>query len=154
VYVLETDILSIHQSEKGEEYRRVRPPLDRIDPTVVFVSIISLHEQAIGWHAYLQRAKKAKGLIRGYGKVERMLRDFTRLNILGFDEHAAREFDRLKSLGVSIGGMDLRITGRIPLRAGNFFATSQSKPKSKRHVARREFSTSVRRADLTPKANF
>jgi tRNA(fMet)-specific endonuclease VapC len=109
VYVLDTDILSIHQSEKGEEYQRVRAHLDRVDPTSVFVSIVSLHEQAIGWNAYLQRAKKTEGLIRGYGKFERMLIDFTRLNILGFDQDAADECNQLKSLGVRIGAMDLRI---------------------------------------------
>jgi tRNA(fMet)-specific endonuclease VapC len=109
VYVLDTDILSIHQSEKGEEYERLRVRLGRADPTLIFVSIISLHEQAIGWHTYLQRATKLDGLIRGYGRFERMLRDFTRLNILGFDERAATEYNRLKSLGVSIGAMDSRI---------------------------------------------
>jgi tRNA(fMet)-specific endonuclease VapC len=109
VYVLDTDILSIHQSENGEEYQRVRTRLDSVDPTTVFVSIVSLHEQAIGWNAYLQRAKKMEGLIHGYGKFERMLVDFTRLNILGFDQGAADEYDPLKSLGIRIGAMDLRI---------------------------------------------
>jgi len=109
VYVLDTDILSIHQSEKGWEYERVRSRLDRVEPTSVFVAIVSLHEQAIGWHSYLQRAKNMEGLMHGYAKFERMLLDFTRLNILAFDQGAADEFDRLTSLGVRIGAMDLRI---------------------------------------------
>jgi tRNA(fMet)-specific endonuclease VapC len=109
VYLLDTDILSIHQSERGEEYERVRSHLDGVDPTLVFVSIISFHEQAIGWNAYLQRAKKLEGLIHGYEKFERILLDFSRLNILGFDRKAAEEFEQLKSLGVRIGSMDLRI---------------------------------------------
>jgi tRNA(fMet)-specific endonuclease VapC len=109
VYVLDTDILSIHQSKKGAEYHRVHTRLDQVEPASVFVSIVSFHEQVVGWNAYLQRAKKMVGLIRAYGKFERMLLDFTRLNILGFDQDAANEFDRLKSLGVRIGAMDLRI---------------------------------------------
>jgi tRNA(fMet)-specific endonuclease VapC len=83
--------------------------LDSVDPKSVFVSIISFHEQAVGWHAYLQRAKKMDGLVHGYGKFRRMMLDFTRLNILEFDEGAAHEFDQLKSVGVQIGVMDLRI---------------------------------------------
>jgi len=57
----------------------------------------------------LQRAKKMEGLIHGYDKFERMLLDFARLNILGFNQDAADEYDQLKSLGVRIGAMDLRI---------------------------------------------
>jgi tRNA(fMet)-specific endonuclease VapC len=109
VYLLDTDILSIHQSQRGEEYERVRRHLGRVDPIVVFVSIISFQEQAVGWNAYLQRAKKIDGLIHGYEKFERILLDFNRLNILGFDRAAADEFSQLKALGLRIGTMDLRI---------------------------------------------
>lgn len=80
MYVLDTDILSIHQSEKGEEYERLRRHLDGVDPRVVFVSIVSFHEQALGWNSYLQRAKKLEGVIHGYARFQRMLLDFTRLN--------------------------------------------------------------------------
>jgi tRNA(fMet)-specific endonuclease VapC len=107
VFVLDTNILSIHQRGKGEEYERVRARLNRVDPRTVFVSIVSLHEQTVGWNVYLHRAKK--GLIKGYGKFQRMLQDFRQLNILGFDQVAGDEYDRLRSLGVRIGAMDLRI---------------------------------------------
>jgi len=109
VYLLDTDILSIHQSERGEECERFRTHLDGVDPTLVFVSIVSFHEQVVGWNAYLKRAKKIDGLIHGYEKFERILLDFSRLNILGFDRAAAAEFNQLKALGVRIGTMDLRI---------------------------------------------
>jgi tRNA(fMet)-specific endonuclease VapC len=109
VYLLDTDILSIHQSERGDEYERVRSHLDGVDATLVFVSIISFHEQAVGWNAYLHRAKKKEGLIHGYEKFERLLLNFTRLNILGFDRKAADRYDQLNDLGIRIGAMDLRI---------------------------------------------
>lgn len=53
--MLDTDILSIHQSERGDEYDRLRRRLDVVDQKLVFVSIISFHEQVLGWNAYLQR---------------------------------------------------------------------------------------------------
>ena len=109
MYLIDTDILSIHQSERGDEYERVRSHLDSVDPALVFVSIVSFHEQAVGWNAYLNRAKKMDGLIRGYEKFERLLLDFTRLNILSFDRRAAEEYDQLNALGIRIGAMDLRI---------------------------------------------
>ena len=109
VYLLDTDILSIHQRQRGEEYERVRNHLDAVDPASIFVSIISFHEQATGWNAYVQRARKSEGLIHGYSRFERMLFDFSRLNILSFDEDAASEYDQLKAQGIRIGAMDLRI---------------------------------------------
>lgn len=109
VYVLDTDILSIHQSEAGAEYERLRKHLDGVDPRLVFVSIVSFQEQALGWNSYLQQAKKLESLIRGYAKFQRMLLDFTRLNILAFDQDSLKELESLKAAGVQVGAMDLRI---------------------------------------------
>ena len=50
-----------------------------------------------------------EGLLRGCDKFKRMLFDFTRLNVLGFDLAAAKVYEQLRSLGVQIGAMDLRI---------------------------------------------
>lgn len=124
VYLLDTDILSIHQRQQGQEYERVRRRLEAVDPTLVFVSIISFHEHVIGWNAYLQRAKKSAGLIHGYSMFERTLLDFSRLNLLSFDQEGAREYDRLKSQGLRVGTMDLRIAA-IAL-ANNFTVVTRN----------------------------
>jgi tRNA(fMet)-specific endonuclease VapC len=63
----------------------------------------------VGWNAYLHRAKKMDGLIRGDEKFQRLLLNFTRLNILAFDREAADEYEQLNGIGVRIGAMDLRI---------------------------------------------
>jgi tRNA(fMet)-specific endonuclease VapC len=109
VLVLDTSILSILQRERGTEFETVRRRLEAVNPTLIFAAIVSFHEQAIGWNAYLHRARKSGNLIHGYGMFERLLADFARLNVLGFDDAAAASFEALKSQGLRVGTMDLRI---------------------------------------------
>jgi tRNA(fMet)-specific endonuclease VapC len=109
VYLLDTDILSILQIDQGVECDRVRSHINDTDPRLVFVSIVSFHEQLLGWNAYLQRAKSLEGMVHGYGKFERLLLDFSRLNVASFDQQAASQYDQLKSQNTRIGTMDLRI---------------------------------------------
>lgn len=40
-----------------------------------FVTIVSFHEQIGGWQQYLARATSSEGVIRGYAKLETILRD-------------------------------------------------------------------------------
>jgi tRNA(fMet)-specific endonuclease VapC len=79
-------------------------------PTSDFhVSIVSFHEQATGWLAYLNRARMIEGVVRGYARFESLLKDFTRLRVLSFDHAAAQGFESLRKQRVRIGTMDLRI---------------------------------------------
>ena len=107
--VLDTNILGILQRQRGNEYQVLRERLDAIDPIAVFVAIVSFQEQAIGWNAYLNRARKSINLIHGYAMYERLLSDFARMNVLPFDEPAAATFANLHGQRLRVGTMDLRI---------------------------------------------
>ena len=48
-------------------------------------------------------------MVRGYHMFEQMLSEFLRLNILSFDDAAARVFDGLKAQKLRVSTMDLRI---------------------------------------------
>jgi tRNA(fMet)-specific endonuclease VapC len=77
--------------------------------TDFYVTIISFHEQILGWHSYINRAKDVAAVVRGYARLERILADFGNAQVLSFDEAAATVFDRLRLEGVRIGTMDLRV---------------------------------------------
>lgn len=48
-------------------------------------------------------------VLHAYRMFERILDDFTRMQVLAFDEAALAQFISLRSIGVRIGTMDLRI---------------------------------------------
>jgi tRNA(fMet)-specific endonuclease VapC len=74
-----------------------------------FVSIVSFHEQILGWNAYIARAKDQSGIVHGYTRLERILSDFSHSQVLPFDEAAGDMFQDLRKQRIRIGTMDLRI---------------------------------------------
>lgn len=110
MFLLDTDHLGILQQQSGPECSRLMGRLRRYPRDVRFVSIVSFHEQLVGWQAYLKRAKTAQAIVRAYRMFEQILADFSNLNVIPFDSLASMRFDELRSTGVRrIGTMDLRI---------------------------------------------
>lgn len=106
MFLLDTDHITIIQRKPGSTLvARIK---DR-GPHDFFVSIVSFHEQARGWNAYLHGAKSDDRILHAYRMFERILHDFTRMQVLSFDEAALARFNSLRSSGVRIGTMDLRI---------------------------------------------
>jgi tRNA(fMet)-specific endonuclease VapC len=73
------------------------------------VSVISFHEQVLGCHTYISRARTSADLVRGYRMFGRLLSDYAATVVLPFDSVAAAHFDTLQAARVRIGSMDLRI---------------------------------------------
>jgi tRNA(fMet)-specific endonuclease VapC len=74
-----------------------------------FVTIVSFHEQVVGWNAYLARAKDSAGVVRGYSKLEGILSDIARSQVLPYASAAADVFEELRKQRIRVGTMDLRI---------------------------------------------
>ncbi len=55
----------------------------------LFVTIVSFHEEVLGWNAYLSRARDASGVVRGYRRLEGILSDFARSQVLSYTSAAA-----------------------------------------------------------------
>lgn len=94
-------------------------------PTDFAVPIVSFQEQAIGAHTYLLRARKASDLVRGYSLFREILTTFAAAHVLHFDLAAASAVEDLRSHGVRIGAMDLRIAA-IALANGLVLLTRNS----------------------------
>jgi tRNA(fMet)-specific endonuclease VapC len=65
------------------------------DPADLAFSVVGLHEQMLGCHTYISRARSSAGVIRGYGMLARLLRVFAAAPVLPFDTAAAAMFEEL-----------------------------------------------------------
>jgi tRNA(fMet)-specific endonuclease VapC len=107
--LLDTDHLSVLQWEEQPACNRLLERLDRLAPDDIATSIISIHEQAQGSLAYINRARKAEQIVRGYDKLEAIWRWFLRMHVLSFTGAAQARFAGLKSRCPRLKTMDLRI---------------------------------------------
>ena len=72
-------------------------------------SIVSLHEQILGTHSLINRAKKAAELLSGYELMSRVFEVYRSVRVLPFDEVARHRFEQLRDGKIKVGTMDLRI---------------------------------------------
>lgn len=109
IYLLDTDHFSILQRKAGIEYVRLSTWMATLQPADFACCVVSLHEQVVGAHAFLNQAKNSAGLIRGYELLERLPRDYLSLALLPFDAPSAALYDGLLAQNLRIGTMDLRL---------------------------------------------
>jgi len=117
MYILDTDHIGILQRRSGPAYKTLSQRIAQYPQRNFFVAIVSFHEEILGWNAYITRAKDQLGIVRGYGRLEKILHDFSLAQVLPFDDAAADIFDDLRSQKIRIGTMDLRIAS-IALATG------------------------------------
>ncbi len=113
MFLLDTDHITIIQRKPGSS---LVTRIKKRGPHRFFVSIVSFHEQELGWNAYLQGRRSDDRVLHAYRMFERILHDFTRMQVLSFDEAALARFNSLRSSGVRIGTMDLRIAATVLCR--------------------------------------
>ena len=109
MFLLDTDHVVISQQQSAPEFDNLIRRIRQHDPSDCFVSIISFHEQVMGWNAYISQAKEPAGVVRGYTRLARVLANFSQAQVVPFDDAAADVFDELRKQRVRIGTMDLRI---------------------------------------------
>lgn len=109
MFLLDTDHIVIIQQQTQPEYDRLLSRTLQHSPDAFYASIVSFHEQVMGWNAYLSRSKSSASIVRGYERLGRMLADYCEAEIAPFTEDAAALFDDLRQRPVRIGTMDLRM---------------------------------------------
>jgi tRNA(fMet)-specific endonuclease VapC len=109
VYVLDTDHVTLLERGQGAECDRVRSHLASLKDRDVAVSIVTFEEQTRGWLAYLARARSLAQQVEAYRRLRRMVDNYRSVPLIDFDPAAATEFQRLRSLRLRIGTMDLKI---------------------------------------------
>jgi tRNA(fMet)-specific endonuclease VapC len=109
MFVLDTDHLGILQRQPAPQFGVLMHKISQYPETSFFVTIVSFHEQILGWNAYLARANDRSGAVRGYTKLEGLPGDFARSQVLPYGSAAADVFEDLRKQRIRIGTMDLRI---------------------------------------------
>ena len=109
MFLFDTDHLTFLQRRQGPEFERILERVAQHDQSEFFVSIISFHEQALGWHNYIAKTKQVGDMVIGYRRFEDLLIEFGRYQVRSFHTAAADVYEELRSRRVRVGAMDLRI---------------------------------------------
>jgi tRNA(fMet)-specific endonuclease VapC len=88
-YLLDTDHLSLLQRQTGDPYSTLSARMERLPLSDFAVSTVTFHEQLLGAHAYINRARKLDDIVKGYDMISRLVFDFKVLPLVSFDENAA-----------------------------------------------------------------
>lgn len=108
-YLLDTDHISFLQRRAGTEYLKLLARINQYHADEFAFSIISFHEQVIGVHSFINRAKSTTDVVRGYNLLSEVINGFSNAHVLSFDTQAAETFMQLRKQKVRIAKMDLRI---------------------------------------------
>lgn len=108
-YLLDTDHISFLQRRSGSEFTCliIRMREHSLDDFVL--SVVSFHEQVLGAHNFINRARTNTDTIRGYALLSETLHGFSVAPILPYDAQAIAVFDELREQRVRVSTMDLRI---------------------------------------------
>src|SRR5688572_25409287 len=105
--ILDTDHMSVLERREQPAVGHLINRLADLSPSEVATTVISYEEQMRGWMAYLSRARSVTQQIAAYSRLLSHLDNYRRIPVLGFDEAAATEFQRLCRRRLRIGTMDL-----------------------------------------------
>ena len=108
-YLLDTDHISFLQRRSGTEHTRLVIRMGQYSPADFALSIVSLHEQVLGAHDFINRARANTDVIRGYNLLFEILQGFASAPVLPFDIESITIFDELRGQRVRVSTMDLRI---------------------------------------------
>jgi len=108
-YLLDTDHISILQRHSGVEHTTLISRIRRHPEEEFSFSIISFHEQVLGAHTFLARARSPRDVLRGYRLLDEIIRGFSAAPVLTFEDAASDVFGDLVARRVRVATMDLRI---------------------------------------------
>jgi tRNA(fMet)-specific endonuclease VapC len=92
-YLLDTDHISFLQRRNCAEFSRLILRMSQYKNTDFALSIVSFHEQTLGAHNLINRAKTNTDIMRGYNLLSEILKGFAIAPVLPFDPKATLIFD-------------------------------------------------------------
>ena len=107
--VLDTDHISFLQHPDSAEADVLMEHLRRSSDGDIVTTVISVEEQLRSWLSVIGRYREMAQQIAYYPRLTAFVRFFAAWRIIDFDQAAADEFHRLRTLGVRIGRSDLKI---------------------------------------------
>ena len=108
-FLLDTDHISFLQRRAGAEYSAIAARMSQYAATDFASSVVSFHEQVLGAHALLNRARTLGDVIHGYAVLSEVAQSYATRRVLDFDAAAAAVLANLQGQRIRIATMDLRI---------------------------------------------
>lgn len=109
-HLLDTDHITFLQLQDGAEWAVLVGHIQRVSQQNVAVSVISFHEQVMGVHKQLNRARRPPDLPRWYRRMGELFDLYSKTNLVLFDDSAVAVLEVLrKTPKLRIKPMDLRI---------------------------------------------
>jgi tRNA(fMet)-specific endonuclease VapC len=129
-FLLDTDHISFIQRRSGPEHAALAARIAQHTLSDLAFSIISFHEQALGAHTFISRARTTADVVRGYALLSEIIQGFRAAPVLPFDAAAAVIFDDLQARRVRVATMDPRIAA-IALSRGLVLLTRNTRDFSR-----------------------
>ena len=107
--LLDTDHLSVLQHRDSPRAGALRARLQSVPRDDLLTSAVSLEEQSRGWLAQIAKHRDVRDQVPYYTRLVGLCSFYADWIVQPFDDHAAKEFLRLRHRGVQIGTMDLKI---------------------------------------------
>ena len=109
-YLLDTDRISFLQRRSGQEFTRLIIRMEQHSQVDFALSIVSFHEQVLGAHNFINRARINIDVMRGYTLLLEILQGFSSAPVLPYEAEAVAIFDELRRQKVRVSTIDLRIS--------------------------------------------
>lgn len=116
MFIFDTDHLSLLELRDLPERARITSRASAHPGAAFYVSIVSFQERVAGWNAYISHARTHDQVIRAYEKFRLILSDFSQMQVIRFDRSMAAVFDSMRTDGVRIATLDLRIAATALVR--------------------------------------
>lgn len=109
-HLLDTDHITFLQQQDGREWAVIVGHITTVGQRNVWLSVLSFHEQVIGIHSELNKARKPSDLPRWYRRMNELFDLYSKSNLLSFDDDAAATLEVLRKVPkLRLDPMDLRI---------------------------------------------
>lgn len=120
--ILDTDHLSALQSRAGPSAFALQARLEGLSPEEVATTAITVEEQLRGWMAMIRRYTDVHRQVPPYERLIKLFDFYAQWQILPFDDAAAGRFTLLRSQGIRIGTMDLKIASIVLVTSGTLLS--------------------------------
>jgi tRNA(fMet)-specific endonuclease VapC len=107
--LLDTDHITALAFPGHSQFESLKARISAAIGQSVAITVINIEEPIRGWLSEINRRRGARDQIVPYDRLAKLIRFFSYFPIIGFDEGAATEFERLRKQKIRIGTMDLKI---------------------------------------------
>jgi len=109
VIILDTDHISILQNDQASEHATLTARMSASADQDFVTTVVTLEEQLRGWLAYINRSSEVANHVIPYDRLIGVVEFFSQWTVLPFTDPSADQFRQLRSQGIRIGSMDLKI---------------------------------------------